>query len=230
MRRVDKHLTIVLLLLTGFLCGEGYADPSSPNWNLLVEGKSTVLKSDIARARETAVKNAQEKAILQAAEKLLLEKYADEKFQAVKSVLIGKTDRYVKNYRIAVEHHFRDEYTVSVDVVLSRTALRDDLVQMGLLENDDQQKGRALTVTLQGIRGYSDFVRWRSFFQSRTKMVKSFYPCDIEFRKATCHLTMIGDAEDLIAELKHEGLYEVEANVKNPDGIVIRLDIREEKK
>ncbi|HLZ19672.1 MAG TPA: MBG domain-containing protein, partial [Smithellaceae bacterium] len=98
MMNVKKYLTIVVLFLTGFLCSFAHAQQTSMDANLLVEGRATILKHDVARARESAVKNAQEKAVLQIAEKILSDKFSDEKFQAVKSILIGKAGQYVKNY------------------------------------------------------------------------------------------------------------------------------------
>ena len=71
MHEMKKYLTITLFLLTGFICSLAYAEQALTDTNLLVEGRSFILKNDIARAREAAVRNAQEKAVLLAAEKIL---------------------------------------------------------------------------------------------------------------------------------------------------------------
>ncbi|MCK7477857.1 MAG: flagellar assembly protein T N-terminal domain-containing protein [Candidatus Moduliflexus flocculans] len=89
---------------------------------LQVEGRAPVVKNDVALAREEAVKNALEKAIMQAVAKILLDKVEDEKFQAVKSIMIGKADRYIKNYRIISQNRQHDEYTAAVHVVVALVA------------------------------------------------------------------------------------------------------------
>ncbi len=228
MMNVKKYLTIVVLFLTGFLCSFAHAQQTSMDANLLVEGRATILKNDVARARESAVKNAQEKAVLQIAEKILSDKFSDEKFQAVKSILIGKAGQYVKNYRIASERSSQDEYIVSVDIVVAQAAVREYLMQMGILAGSEKPRSQSVSVNLQGIKKYSDFIRLKSFLQSQNKLVKSFYPCTLESGKAACKLVMIGDIKNLIAEFEKEEKYEVKANVQNPDALVINLRMREE--
>jgi len=230
MMNVKKYLTLAVLLLTGFLCSFAYAEQTSTDANLLVEGRAAIIKNDVARARGGAVKNAQEKAVLQIAEKILSDKYSDEKFQAVKSILIGKAGRFVKNYRIVSEQRSQDEYIVAVDIVVVQSAVREDLMQMDILAGPAKPRSQSVSVSLQGIKKYSDFIRLKSFLQSQNKLVKSYYPCTLESRRAVCELVIIGDIKSLIAEFEKEQKYEVEANVQNPDAPVIKLQIREEEK
>jgi len=225
---MKNHLTIGLFLLTGLLCNVAYADQALTDVNLLVEGKALISKSDMARAREAAVKNAQEKAVLQIAEKILADKYSDEKFQAVKSILIGKADQYVKNYRIASEGNNLDEYIVGVNMVVSQGAVREELIQMGVLAGAEKPKRQAVSVHLQGIKKYSDFIQMKSFLQNQSKVVKSVYPCALEFQKAMCELVIVGDVKSLMAELEKEGRYSVEENRQNPNAVSINLRMRED--
>ncbi len=138
----------------------------------------------MARAREEAVKNALEKAIMQAAAKILLDKFEDEKFQAVKSIMIGKADRYIKNYRMISENRQHDEYTANVNVVVALAPVRDDLLQMGVLQDQGEKEGVSVSLSLKGMKKYSDFAHLKTFLQNRPKIVKSVYPCRLEWQQA----------------------------------------------
>ena len=146
----------------------------------------------------------------------------------MKSVLIGKADQYVKNYRIVSEWNTQDEYVVSVNLMIIQGAVREELIHMGIIAGAEKPKGQSVSVNLQGIKKYSDFIRLKSFLQSQTKTVKSVYPCVLESRKAACELVVVGDVKNLVAELEKDGRYEVELNAQNSNTFSINLRQRED--
>ncbi len=229
---MKKTLTalLLLILLTGILYHGVWAAEVWTDLNLQVDGKAVVLKNDVARAREQAVKDALEKAILQTAAMLLADKYEDEKFQAVKSILTGKADQYVKNYRITSEKSEQDEYVASVNVMVAQASVRNDLIQMGLLKHSEAAANTSVSVVLKGVKKYSDFTRLRNFLQSRTQIVKSVYPCSLEWQQARCDLIVTGDVQTLASDLERSGRYVVEAPGKKQDGFEIYLRMKEETK
>jgi len=224
---MKKTFLLIFILLTVFFNGSACAGQVFPDTNFLVEGSAPVIKNDEARAREEAVGNALEKAIMQAAAKILSEKFEDEKFQAVKSIMIGKSDRYVKNFRMISEQRQHDDYTVNVNAVVAIASIREDLLQMGVLQDPGEKGNIAVALSVKGIRKYSDFARLKIFLQNHPKIVKSIYPCRLEWQQA--HFDLVaGSIRDLVVELESTGRYSLAAPKKNQDGVEINLLVKEE--
>jgi hypothetical protein len=225
---MKNYLMVLLLLLTGAFSQVVEAGEVSTDLNFQVDGKATILKNDVAQAREEAVKNALEKAILQTAAKLLADKYEDEKFQSVKSILIGKADLYVKNYRIISETSHQDDYTASVNVMVAQAFVRNDLILMGLLQNSETPVQTSVSVVLKGMKKSSDFTRLKQFLHSRTIIVKSVFPCTMEWQQAQCDLLIAGEMQTLISELERSGRYVVDVPGKKQEGFELNLRMKEE--
>lgn len=222
---MKKYLMTLFLLLTGVLCGAVWAGEVLTDLSLQVDGKAVVIKNDVTRARENAVKNALEKAILQTAAKLLADKFEEEKFQAVKSILIGKADQYVKNYRITSEKSEQGEYIASVNVLVNQASVKSDLIQMDLIKHSGASVN--VSVVLKDMKKHADFMRLKSFLQSRSQIVKSVYPCSLEWRQASCDLIITGDVQSLLSELERSGGYVVEERGKKQDGFELNLRMKE---
>ncbi len=224
---MKKNLLLMFLLLTGLFCPRAYAGQGLTDWALQVEGVASLIKNDVAVAREEAIKHSLEKAIMQAAAKILSNQVENEKFQAVKSILIDKTDRYVKNYRMISENRQRDDYTVKVNVVVALALVREDLLQMGVLQGSRDQESVPATLSLKGVKKYSDFARIKTFLQNRPKIVKSIYPCRLEGEQVHFDLVVVS-VKNLAAELEKTERYSVLTPGKNQDGVEIYLQVKEE--
>ena len=222
-----KNLLLMFLLLMGLFCDSVYAGQGLTDWTIQVEGGASLIKNDVAVAREEAVKNSLEKAIMQAAAKILSNQFENEKFQAVKSIMIDKTDRYVKNYRMISENRQHDDYTVKVNVVVALSLVREDLQQMGVLQGPGDQEIVPVALSLKGVKKYSDFARLKTFLQNRPKIVKSIYPCRLEGEQVHFDLVVVS-IRNLAAELEKTGRYSVVAPRKNQDGVEINLQVKEE--
>jgi hypothetical protein len=225
---MGRHLMLIVLLLTSLFYDSVCLGQLLTDINLQVEGNAPVIKNDVARARAEAVKNALEKAMMQAAAKVLSERYDDEKLQAIKSMMIGKVDRYVKNYRMISEMRQHDDYAVNVHVVVALAPVSEDLLQMGVLQDQGAKDSVPVALSLKGVKKYSDFTRIKMFLQNRPKIVKSIYPCRLERQQVHCDLVVVGSVRDLAVELEKTGRYILETPEKNQDIIEINLQIKEE--
>lgn len=223
-----KNLWLIFFLLTVVFMDAAYAGQAMTDVTMQVKGDASVIKNDVARAREEAVQNALEKAIMQAAAKILLDKIEDEKFQALKSILIGKADRYVKNYRIISELRKHDDYSVYVNVLVALAPIRDDLLQMDILQDQGEKEIVSVALSLKGVKKYSDFALLKTFLQSHPKIVKSIYPCRLEWQQVHCDLVIAGSVRNLLAELDETERYSVAVPQKNQDVVEINLQIKEE--
>lgn len=225
---MSKNLLLIFLLLICLSHHSAYAVQATTDLTLQVEGRAPVVKNDEARAREEAVKNALEKAIMQAAAKILSNKFEDEKFQAVKSIMIDKADRYINNYRIISENRQHDEYIADVHVAVALAPVRDDLLQMGVLQGQKEKEGVSVSLSLKGMKKYSDFAHLRTFLQSRPEIVQSVYPCRLEWQQAHFVLALTGEVQNLVAEFEKSGKYSLEALKKNQNVVEINLQVKKE--
>jgi len=223
-----KKLSQILILLMCLFCLSAYADQPATDLTLQVEGRAPVIQNDVVSAREEAVKNASEKAIMQAAAKILLDKYEDENFQALKSILLGRTDRYIKNTRIISEKRLHNDFIAHVQVVVALAHVSNDLLQMGMLPDQRIKEGVVVSFTLKGMKKYSDFNRMKTFLQKHPKIVKSTYPCHLEWQQAHCDLVLVGEVQSLVAELEKTGRYSMESINNDYDRVEINLNVKEE--
>jgi hypothetical protein len=221
-----KYLSLLFFIFICISYDSSCAGQVSTDLTLHVEGSAQIIKNDVARAREEAVKNALEKAIMQASAKILLHKYEEEKFQAVKSVMISKVDRYIKNYRITAENRQQDEYIASLSVVVALATVKDDLFQMGILQDQQGKESTSVSLSLKGITKYSDFSHLKTFLQNRPKIVRSIYPCRLEWQQAHCDIIIAGDVQNLAAEFEKTGRYSLEPLKKNQEIIEINLQVK----
>lgn len=224
---MSKNFLRIFLLLAIFFYDSVCMGQVLTDVNLQVEGSAPVVRNDEARAREDAIKNALEKAILQVAAKILPEKPADEKFQAAKNKLITQVDRYVKNYRIISEQRQHDAYNVHVNVVVALTPVGNDLMQMGFSQDRKEKENLSVVLTVKGIKRYSDFARLKTFLQNRPKIVKSIYPCRLEWQQAHFDL-VVGSVRNLVDELEKTGSYSILVPGNGRGAVEISLLIKEE--
>lgn len=225
---MGKHLALIFLLMICMIHNPVYAGQTVTELKLQVEGRAPIIKNDLARTREEAVKNALEKAIMQATATILSDKFEDEKFQAMKSIMISQATQYAKNYRITSERIQQGEYIANVNVEIALSPVRDDLVQMGILQDQGKTGKTSVFLSLKGIKKHSDFSHLKTFLQTHPKIVIRAYPCRLEWQQAQFNLVISGDAQNLVVELEKTGRYSLEAIEKNQDVVAINLLVKEE--
>ena len=96
------------------------------------------------------------------------------------------------------------------------------------LQDQGDKEGVSVSLSLRGMKKYSDFAHLKTFLQNRPKIVKSAYPCSLEWQRADFDLIIIGSVESLVAELEKSGRYSVESLKKNKNVVEISLLVKEE--
>ena len=225
-----KFFLLMVFLLVCAAQSSVLADQVATDLALQIEGRAPVIKEDEARARSEAIKNALENAIMEAAYKGLSNKAEDEKLQSLKSIMMGRTDRYIKNYRIISENRQQDQYAAQVHVVVALTPLTDDLIQMGVVPDHRRGEGIPVFLSLKEMKKYSDFVFLKTFLQNRPKIVKAAYPCRLEWQRADFDLVLLGEAGNLVDEIEKSGRYILETVNQSQNGVQITLRVKEEVK
>jgi len=222
-----KSLLLALLTVVFSFYDSSCVAQAPTDLNLQVEGSAPVLKNDEARAREDAVKDALEKAILLAVTQVSPRKSGDESSRVVKNAMTGQVDRYIKHYRMISETRQHDDYTVHLSVVVALTTLRDDLTRLGVPQESSENENVSVTLSVAGVKKYSDFDRLRTFLQNRPRIVKRIYPCRLEWQQARFDL-MVGSVRNLVGELEKTGSYSFLDPGKSQNVVEINLRVKEE--
>jgi hypothetical protein len=99
---------------------------------------------------------------------------------------------------------------------------------MGILQDQREKELAPVSLSLTGMKKYSDFDRIRTFLLSRPKMVKGIYPCRLKWQHVSFNLLLDGDVQSLVAEFEKTGVYAVDSVDKNQNVVGINLRIKEE--
>ena len=220
-------LFVLVCTLYPLICNAQRTSSSVSEAALQVEGHATIVKNDIARAREEALRNALEKAILQTATDIVMKPLDEEKVRVMKNSISRRVDHYIKNYRITSETVQGNEYIADVDVVVAIVPVWNELSQMGVLKETGEKTSTAVSLSLKGTRKYSEFVYLKTFLQNHPKIVKSIYPCSFMWRHIQFDLVILGHVRNFSVELEKTGKYTVEVDEKS-QGVVINMQVKEE--
>ena len=221
MRRYLPALVLVFIFLS---CFPVFAQGNAGVLNLEVEGIAAINQNDVASARDDAIQDALQRAILEAVSDLLSLPVKDEKFLPVKSEIIEQQDRYINNYKITAESNRTETYWVAVNVNVELLDLKSDLAKMGFLRTSEQDKTNIIiSLNVQGLKKYSDFLYLKEFLKTRVKMVKNIYPRSFEWQQAHLELEILGTAQALADELAKTGEYLLDTEQINKNQIAISL-------
>ena len=197
-----KYLLLSILVLITFISIPVYAQNDEGVLSLYVEGSAKINQNDVAGAREEAIQNALEKAMLKAVSKLLAVPIKDEKFQQAKSVVINEQDKYVQYYKITEEKRQSQNFIVNVNVMVALSSLKNDLHKMGFLQTSPAGKNNIrVSLSVIGLKKYSDFLHLKEFLQNHPKLLKDIYPCSFKWSEAHFDVEIFGDAQSFADEL-----------------------------
>ena len=96
------------------------------------------------------------------------------------------------------------------------------------LQDQGEKEVVSVSLSLRGMKKYSDFAHLKTFLQNHPKIVKSAYPCCLEWQRADFDLIIIGSVQSLVAELEKSGRYSLESLKKNKNVVEIHLQVKEE--
>jgi hypothetical protein len=197
-----KYLLLSILVLITFNSIPVYAQNDEGVLSLYVEGSAKIKLNDVAGAREEAIQDALEKAILKAVSKVLAVPIKDEKFQQAKNIIVNEQDKYVQYYKITEEKRQSQNFIVNVNVMIALSSLKNDLHKMGFLQTSPAGKNNIrVSLSVIGLKKYSDFVHLKEFLQNRTKLVKNIYPCSFKWSEAHFEIEIFGDVQFFADEL-----------------------------
>jgi hypothetical protein len=99
--------------------------------NVDAEGAGVVISGDMARARDSAIKDSLVRAVEQAVRTFLSQETVAENFQVINDNIYSKSRDYIQNYKITEEIKGADYYRVRIRAAVSDESIRNDLASMG---------------------------------------------------------------------------------------------------
>lgn len=127
---------VLLLLLMILFTADAFCDDESDPKVFTVVGASWVGGENLAKARDNAIAVSLASAVQQATVELIsLEAFAAN-FQTLNQGLLGKTDRYVRGFKVLAEGRSGSHYRVLAQVRVALDAISADLAAAGIVADD----------------------------------------------------------------------------------------------
>ena len=177
------------------------------------EGIAAVIGSDLARAREGAVRDALQKAVTRAAGQWLTPQDGERKYELLRERLYDRAEEFTQDFRILFELSDPDIYSVTVRVTVFSDRIKKDLQGLGLINPPAQNPSVSLIfLTIRGIHTYSDYVRLRGVLKERIPGIREAVPREASWGLARFDIMTEGTVaavaerlrEKLAADIQHQ--------------------------
>ena len=187
------------------------------------EGIAAVIGSDLARARDSAVRDALQKAVTGATGQWLTSQDAERKYDKLRERIYDRPDEYTQDFRILFEISDQDIYIVTVRATVLSDRIRKDLQELALITPTVQNPSvNRIFLTIRGIRTYSAYVRMRGLLKERIPGIRETVPREASWGSARFEIAAEGTvaavaerlSEKLGADIQHQGDRFLELNLR----------------
>ena len=187
------------------------------------EGISAVIGSDLARAREGAIRDALQKAVTRATGQWLSPQDAERKYEILRERIYDRAEEFTQDYRILFEISDQDIYSVTVRATVFSDRVRKDIQELGLINPPVQNPSvTRIMLTIRGIRTYSDYSRLRGMLKERILGIRDAVPLEASWGLARFNITAEGTAAAAAERLREK----LAADVKHQDDRFLELNLR----
>ncbi len=187
------------------------------------EGIAAVIGSDLARAREGAVRDALQKAITRATGQWLTPQDVERKYERLKERLYDRAEEFTQDYSILFERSDPDIYSVTVRATVFSDRIRKDLQELGLINSPVQHPSvTVIFMTIRGIRTYSDYVRLRGMLKERIPGIREALPREASWGLARFDIAAEGTIAAVAERLKEK----LAADIQHQDDRFLELRLR----
>ena len=166
------------------------------------EGVDVIVNEDIARARSNAVKDSLRKAVEIAVGEFLSSDNIARNFEIINNGIYTEAQHYIQNYRIVEEKADDNLYRVRIKAAVSMRSVESHLKTLGFLSMEKLQERTStpvmVSMTVTGIRSYSDYVMLREALEDVIEGVGNLYQRRLESGMAKLAIEMNGGVETLI--------------------------------
>lgn len=187
------------------------------------EGIAAVIDSDLARARDGAVRDALQKAVTRATGQWLASQDVERKYEMLRERLYDRAEEFTQDYRILFELSDPDIYSVTVRVTVFSDRIRQDLQELGLINPPAQNPSVTLIfLTIRGIRTYSDYVRVRGILKERIPEIREAVPREASWGLARFDIA----AEGTVAAVAERLREKLAVDIQHQDDRFLELKLR----
>ena len=187
------------------------------------EGIAAVIGSDLARARDGAVRDALQKAVTRATGQWLAPQDAERKYEILRGQIYDRAEEFTQDFRILFEISDEDIYSVTVRVTVFSDRIRKDLQGLGLINPPVQNPSvTRIFLTIRGIRTYRDYVRMRGMLKERIPGIREAVPRETSWGLVRFDIAAEGTVA-VVAERLREKLA---ADIQHQDNQFLELHLR----
>ncbi|MDP1990937.1 MAG: flagellar assembly protein T N-terminal domain-containing protein [Syntrophales bacterium] len=190
---------------------------------LETEGIAVVIGSDLARARDGAIRDALQKAVMGATGQWLTPQDAERKYEILRERIYDRAEEYTQDFRILFEISDQDIYSVTVRATVFSDRIRKDLQELALINPPVQNPSvTRIFLTIRGIRTYSAYVRLRGMLKESISGIRGAVPREASWGSARFDIAVEGTAaalaerlrETLAADIQHQSDQFLELNLR----------------
>ncbi len=199
------------------------AEDVTPTQTVETEGSARITGSDLARARNEAVRDALLKAVEQVAGRWLTPQEAARKSAVLKEQITDRAEGFIQEYRIVSEMTAFDLYTVAIRVTVLADSIRNDLRGLGLIgQTQLKPPVNRISLTIRGIRTYSDYLRCRGVVKEKIPEIR-----EIILREASWGLARFDIAAEATTQTMAERLQDkLAVEIQMQDDQILEVHLR----
>jgi hypothetical protein len=172
---------------------------------LETEGISLVIGSDLARAREGAIRDALQKAVVGVTRQWLTSQDVERKYEILRERIYDRAEEYTQDFRILFEISDQDIYSVTVRTTIFSDRIRKDLQELALINPPVQNPSvTRIFLTIRGIRTYSAYVRVRGMLKERIPGIREAVPREASWGLARFDIAAEGTVAAVAEQLKEK--------------------------
>lgn len=131
-----KYSAALIVIIFGLFFSSPYALSQENPVASTSDGVSSIYKDNIANARRDAIKDAIKKTVSGALETQLSAAKISQNYNIIEENIINKSQQYVSNYKVVSEKSIGNIYQVTIQTIISKAKLKEDLLALGLLSTE----------------------------------------------------------------------------------------------
>ncbi len=188
------------------------------------EGIAAVIGSDLARARDGAVRDALQKAVTRAAGQWLTPQDVELNHKLLTERIYDRAEEFTQDFRILFEISDQEIYSVTVRATVFSGRIRNDLQELGLINPPAQNPTvtRGISLTIRGVRSYSDYVRLRGILKERIQGLREAVPREASWGLVRFDITAEGTITALAERLREK----LAADIQHQEDQFLELNLR----
>lgn len=215
---------LTILLAVMLLCPPGSLGEERGMTQVFeTEGIAAVIGSDLARARDGAIRDALQKAVMGVTGQWLTPQDGEQKYESLRERIYDRAEELTQDFRILFERSDREIYSVTVRTTVFADRIRKDLHELGIVNRPVQNPSvTRMVLTIRGIRTYSDYMRLRSMLRERIPGIREVVPREASWGLARFDITTEGTVAAAAERLRDR----LAADIQRQDDRYLELNLR----